>query len=95
MAKVLRTSQAEEDLLAIWAHVADDNLGAADKLLDAIAAACGTLAENPLAGRRRAELAPRVRSFPVGNYLVFYRPMKDGIVVIRVLHGARDIPELL
>ena len=32
--------------------------------------------------------------FPVGNYLVFYRPAIDGIEVIRVLHGARDIPEL-
>ena len=34
-----------------------------------------------------------LRSFPVGNYLVFYRPLAegDGIAVIRVLHGARDL----
>jgi len=31
---------------------------------------------------------------PVGNYVIFYRPIEDGIVVIRVLHGARDLPEL-
>jgi toxin ParE1/3/4 len=28
----------------------------------------------------------------VGNYLIFYRPISDGIEIVRVLHGARDIP---
>jgi plasmid stabilization system protein ParE len=36
----------------------------------------------------------RLRSLPVGSYIVFYRPMEDGIIVIRVLHGARYLPEL-
>jgi len=40
----------------------------------------------------RPELALAVRSFPVGNYVIFYRPHGDGIVVIPVLHGARDLP---
>ena len=34
-----------------------------------------------------------MRSFPVKryrNYLIFYRPSRDGIEVIRILHGARD-----
>ena len=25
------------------------------------------------------------------NHLIFYRPIEDGIDVIRVIHGARDI----
>jgi len=45
-------------------------------------------------GRSRFDLSPELRGFPVGNYLVFYRPASDGIEIIRVLHGARDIPEL-
>ena len=32
-----------------------------------------------------------MRSFPVGRYIVFYMPLDDGVVVIRVLHGSRDI----
>jgi len=52
------------------------------------------LAENPLAGRVREELAPDVRSFPVGNYLLFYRPTQNGVELIRVLHGARDLRRL-
>ncbi len=35
-----------------------------------------------------------VRFFPIRrhrNHLVFYRPIPDGIEVLRVLHGARDL----
>jgi toxin ParE1/3/4 len=95
MGHILLTRQAEEDLLAIWSYVADDNPPAADGLLDDIDAACATLAGSPHSGRLREELAPNIRSLPVGNYVIFYRPEEDGIIVIRVLHGARDLPGLL
>jgi hypothetical protein len=39
-------------------------------------------------------LAPELRSFPVGRYVVFYRPQDDGIDVVRVLHSARDIESI-
>lgn len=42
-------------------------------------------------GRKVEELAPNLRSFPIGSYLIFYRPIEDGIQLIRILHGARDI----
>ena len=46
-------------------------------------------------GRVRSELAPELRSFPVGRYVVFYLPCPDGIDIVRVLHGARDIETVL
>jgi len=49
------------------------------------------LAANPLAGRTRDDLAPKIRSFPVGNYIIFYLPLSDGVEVVRVLHGRQDI----
>lgn len=42
-------------------------------------------------GRVRVELIPGVRSFAFGRYVVFYEPLPDGIDVVRVLHGSRDI----
>jgi toxin ParE1/3/4 len=39
-----------------------------------------------------------VRYFPVSrfrNYIIFYRPAAEGIEIIRVLHGARDIASIL
>ena len=32
-----------------------------------------------------------LREVPVGNYVVFYRPLPDGIEVDRVLHAARNV----
>ena len=94
MLKVFRTAAAEVDLLDIWSYIARDSTRAADGLLDSIAAACNVLADNPAAGRLREELAPNLRSIAVGKYIVFYRPAQNGIVVIRILHGARDLPAL-
>jgi toxin ParE1/3/4 len=54
----------------------------------------GFLAANPNAGPRREELSPGIRSFPVDGYrayLVFYQPLKDGVVVARLVHGSRDV----
>ena len=92
MARILRTSQAHLDLIEMGLYLARDNPAAADRLLDAIDAACRLLAANPELGRLRPELAPEVRSFPVRGRVIFYRPIPDGIQVLRVLHGARDIP---
>jgi toxin ParE1/3/4 len=49
---------------------------------------------NPGIGRERIDIAPLVRSFPVSNYLIFYRLLNEGIEILRVIHGARNIPNL-
>ena len=94
MAQILFTPQASEDLLEVWAYIAADNTAAADRLLDAIQARLATLAESPHLGRLRDDLGRNLRSLPVGNYLIIYRPIKDGIEAMRVLHGARDLSDL-
>jgi toxin ParE1/3/4 len=45
-------------------------------------------------GRVRDELVPSLRSFPVGKYVIFYRPIENGIEIARILHGARDLPSI-
>jgi toxin ParE1/3/4 len=52
------------------------------------------LAENPYLGRTREEFAPGLRSFPAGRYLIFYRPIEEGIEVARVVSSSRDLPPL-
>ena len=48
----------------------------------------------PELGRQREELSSRLRSWVVGNYVIFYRPQPRGIEVVRVLHGRRNFPAL-
>lgn len=92
MSRVLKAPAAIDDLLEIWLYIAQDNRAAADALIDTIDSKCGILAEHPHMGRRRTELGSDLHSFAEGRYVVFYRVRSGGIEVVRVLHGARDIP---
>jgi toxin ParE1/3/4 len=55
---------------------------------------CDQLAQMPGMGRKRDDLARGLRSFPVEKYLIFYRPVKDDIEIVRVLHGSRNIEKI-
>jgi len=85
---------ARSDLDGIWFYIALDDPEAADKFIRAIISRFPKLAAMPELGRQRGELSPRLRSFPVGRYVIFYRPMENEIEVVRILHGARDLPPL-
>jgi toxin ParE1/3/4 len=85
---------ASSDLEEIWLFIAQDDPDAADRFIRTVVCRFPTLGSMPHLGRHREELSARLRSFPVGNYVIFYRPMENGIEVVRVLHGARDLPPL-
>ncbi|WP_249168243.1 type II toxin-antitoxin system RelE/ParE family toxin [Bradyrhizobium elkanii] len=57
-------------------------------MLDRIDNAFQMLAENPQAGRQRPERGMKIRNFTVG---MFYEVFQNGVEIVRVLHGARDI----
>ena len=94
MGEVRLTLQAQDDLIDIWMFTAEATREAADRLMDAIKEKCEMLASSPEMGKAREELAPSLRSFPSGRYIIFYRPTGNGIEVIRVLSGYRDIDAL-
>ena len=91
---------AEEDLAETYEYIGADSPSAAEQLVDAVEATVGFLIENPSAGRERGfrtEAARDVRSWPVRSfqdYLLFYRVEEDALVVVRIVHGARDLPVL-
>lgn len=94
MPVIVKLPRAKSDLVEIWGYIADDNEGRADAFVDMIGQKLLTLASNPTMGRARDELAEGLRSFPVGRYVIFYRPIPKGVEIVRVLHGSRDINTL-
>ena len=94
MAVVRRSALAEQDYRDIWRYIAADNVDAADRLLLRIDSKLELYSENPRMGTSRDSMAPGLRSFPVGNYVVFYRIVPEVIELVRVLHGARDLRRL-
>lgn len=88
---IVRNTRAEDDLIAIWLHVARDSEAAADRLLDRIEARWQQLAIYPLSGAPRDDIGPGIRHLVVGDYLTLYRVGSGAIEIIRVLHGKRNI----
>ncbi|MBI1740292.1 MAG: type II toxin-antitoxin system RelE/ParE family toxin [Candidatus Koribacter versatilis] len=88
---IAKRPRALEDLAEIWAYIADDNAVRADAFAAFIDSKFHTLARQPSMGRARPELGVDLRSFVVGRYVIFYLPLTDGIEIVRVIHGARDI----
>jgi len=91
MPVISKRPRAQSDLAEIWDYIADDSEPAADEFIDTLDQKFQVLAARPLAGRVRDELAEGIRSFPVGRYIIFYRPQAQGVEIVRVLHGARDL----
>jgi toxin ParE1/3/4 len=53
------------------------------------------LAKQPFMGQTAAQDRQGLRQFTIGKYVLFYEPIDDGIRLVRVLHGARKLDELL
>jgi len=91
MKRVIRAPAAEADAVEIWSYIAEDNPSAADRLLERFDRTFHKLADQPHLGKSVEEIAPKLRLFPIGSYLVFYRSIEDGVEIVRLLYGARDI----
>ena len=94
MARTQRSPRARADLVGIGRYITQESgtQSIADRFLDKIAEKCKLLARDSGIGEARPDLGEDIRGFPVGNYVIFYRTMTDGIELVRVLHGSRDIP---
>lgn len=82
---------AEADMEDIWVYIAQHNADAADALIGKFRVRFASLAKTPGIGRRRTDLRSDLRSFAVGNYVIFYREMEPTIEIVRVLHGAMNL----
>ncbi|HWF78157.1 MAG TPA: type II toxin-antitoxin system RelE/ParE family toxin [Caulobacteraceae bacterium] len=91
---VRRTNRAETDLDEIWLRIAQDNIAAAEEFAERVEAAENRLGRFPEIGQARPDLADDVRHWPLPPYLILYRVEQDCVLVVRIVHGARDLPRL-
>lgn len=89
--KIVFTRSAQSDLEQIGDYIAQGNPTRALSFVRELRTAALTLADTP----RAFPIVPRyegygIRRRPFGNYLVFYRVETDQLVILRLLHGARD-----
>ncbi len=88
--------EALEDLDEIWLFIAEDSVETAEKVEKEFRKAFELLAHQPELGHTRGDLTDQaVKFWPLYSYLVVYDPGKRPIEIVRVLHGALDLPEIM
>lgn len=90
--RLLITPLAEQDLEEIGDYIALDNPKRAVSFVQELQTHCQKICLNPAGYRSRPELSDDLRSCAHGNYVIFFESTDDQVTIIRVLHGARDIP---
>ncbi len=87
------------DLQAIYRYIRPDDEAIARRFLESAYDSFEFLADHPMIGRARPEFGhPDLRSWRVQgfrNYLIFYRPDSGRVQVWRVLHGSRDLHQIV
>jgi toxin ParE1/3/4 len=97
---VIQRAEAQEDLADAFAYIGQDSLDAALRFVQAAEKTFQQLAMMPGIGERFRTVRPElvdVRRIGISGfrkYQVYFRPTDDGIEVLRILHGARDIERI-
>ena len=88
------TRPAQIDLDEIWTTIAQIDFLRADRYVTKLEAKISGLSTFPERGPDRSDIFPNVRVLIEGQYLIFYRFDGRVVVVMRVVHGARDLDDL-
>jgi len=87
------------DLEEISVFLSNRSTSAADRVIDAIRDTFRLIARDREIGTCLESMRPGLRmslaSKPADKFIVFYYLVADGVMISRVLHSARDWPEML
>jgi len=84
-------ASALDDLDHIISYIAEHDLAAAERLLDAIEAAADRLAEHPF--MYRSGRVPGTREAVVHpNYILIYHVTADAVEIISLVHARQEYP---
>ena len=92
--KVIWIPAAYEDLERIWDYIARDSLVYARMTVARIVTSARDLSRFPGIGRIVPEFDdPRLRERIVKSYRLIYRVERERVVVLAIIHGARQLPD--
>jgi toxin ParE1/3/4 len=95
LTQIVYSSAARADLAVIWGWIADKaGVAGADDFLDGIADRIDQLADHPLSGPRRTDIAETARMLVFDKYLVLYSADEVSIRIVRIVHGSMNLDAL-
>ena len=90
--RIVLSPLAASDMESIGDYIAKDSPKRAQTFVAELRAVCAKIANEPLAFRHRPELGADIRSYAHGNYVIFFQTGARQVRIVRVLHGAMDLP---
>jgi antitoxin ParD1/3/4/toxin ParE1/3/4 len=89
--------EAEDDIWSLWQNLAiEAGLSVANRVESTILDKIAFLAKRPGIGHWRRDLTDqRVKFYPVYSYLIIFRPDTKPLQIVAILHGRRDVAQLL
>lgn len=91
MRRYVLADSANGDIDEILSVIISENEHAAWNWYQELHEKFSILAHSPRIGRVREDLLPSLHMFPFGNYLIFYDVVTDGVQILHVVHGKRDV----
>jgi len=91
-----RAPRADSDLDDIWLYLASESgsVDVANRVVDSITDQFFLLSRHPHMGRLRDEFGAGSRTFTVGEYVIVYTVEDRDVLILRVVHGRRDIESI-
>jgi len=89
--RITQTHAAEKDFAHIVDYLDEHYPGVGDRFAADLESTCRILASQPKSGRPRDDLSHGLRSKVVGQHVVFFQATDDELLVVRIIHGSRDI----
>lgn len=92
--RVILLPRAKRDIYKIWHDISSQSPVAADKFFDKLDRRILSLIEFPDRGASREDLRKGLRMLVEGYHLIFYRVQGRKVEIVRVVHGAMDLPKI-
>jgi toxin ParE1/3/4 len=95
MSKIEWTRSGLADVKRLRDYIAQDSQSYADRFIQKILEGIEKVGAFPNAGRRVPEADDdRIREILFQNYRIVYRVETEGILILMVIHGARDLSRI-
>ncbi|MEJ1354860.1 MAG: type II toxin-antitoxin system RelE/ParE family toxin [Candidatus Sedimenticola sp. (ex Thyasira tokunagai)] len=93
------TKRARRQLDHITYYIAIDNERAAERVYESVLDTCQMIADMPGIGRKPTYLSDSdilsVNVKQYKNYMVFYRERREEVVILYIIDGRRNLPDLI
>ncbi|MBW4647252.1 MAG: type II toxin-antitoxin system RelE/ParE family toxin [Kastovskya adunca ATA6-11-RM4] len=94
MNRYIISPAASQDLDEISDYFLSRSLEAGERFVNWFEQKCKNLVKFPNMGRSYAEVEPSLRGVPLEGYIILYRVIEDGVEIVRVVSGYRDLESL-